>query len=404
MTRSQQARAHEMDTERWSASKAARKAVRLRNSVVNNLTRNPVIAETFATEFQSLHEQKTEIYRRSGYGSLVAAQLASSGLQTPHNPAVDPHAFIKMGIERRDEYADTVLGADTFITSPNFYATVAAAADTLDESDVRFLYEKDFQFGEEISRKGFILFPEIQHFCVDEEVNAVEELIAITWRIATDPNTGDKTVKVTTWTDCNGPMEFEGFTLMRENAAREGHPYPDIVPSSYASAPLELGGEFELEVDATDLEARAVKLPATDAIGEFTGDAIRGQLLPVWSIKFVMAFTRLARQKRNVVEKFAKGLPKKGPGAPRPDKPQPHYDVRVVTLNQAVERGMDVGRDHEPKDSTGRQYKNRFVVGIHKVRQWYPSRGQHEVIFRGPFIKGPDGAPLLVRPVAWALK
>ena len=35
-------------------------------------------------------------------------------------------------------------------------------------------------------------------------------------------------------------------------------------------------------------------------------------------------------------------------------------------------------------------------VRIHKVRQYYPSEGVHKVIFRGPYIEGPDGAPLLV--------
>jgi hypothetical protein len=32
---------------------------------------------------------------------------------------------------------------------------------------------------------------------------------------------------------------------------------------------------------------------------------------------------------------------------------------------------------------------------MHKVRQWYPSENTHRIIWRGPYIKGPDGAPLL---------
>jgi hypothetical protein len=32
---------------------------------------------------------------------------------------------------------------------------------------------------------------------------------------------------------------------------------------------------------------------------------------------------------------------------------------------------------------------------MHKVNQWYPSLGQHRVRFRGPYIKGPAGKPLL---------
>jgi hypothetical protein len=32
---------------------------------------------------------------------------------------------------------------------------------------------------------------------------------------------------------------------------------------------------------------------------------------------------------------------------------------------------------------------------MHRVRQWYPAEQQHKVIYRGPYIKGPEGKPLL---------
>jgi hypothetical protein len=42
-----------------------------------------------------------------------------------------------------------------------------------------------------------------------------------------------------------------------------------------------------------------------------------------------------------------------------------------------------------------RGYHHRWVVRMHKVRQWYPSEGMHKIIWRGPYIKGPANAPLL---------
>lgn len=36
-----------------------------------------------------------------------------------------------------------------------------------------------------------------------------------------------------------------------------------------------------------------------------------------------------------------------------------------------------------------------------KVRQWYPGRQEHRVIWRGPYIKGPAGAPLMVGEKAY---
>jgi hypothetical protein len=41
---------------------------------------------------------------------------------------------------------------------------------------------------------------------------------------------------------------------------------------------------------------------------------------------------------------------------------------------------------------------------MHKVRQYYPSLDAHKVIWRGPYIKGPDGAPLLTGGKALAIR
>jgi hypothetical protein len=32
---------------------------------------------------------------------------------------------------------------------------------------------------------------------------------------------------------------------------------------------------------------------------------------------------------------------------------------------------------------------------MHKVNQWYPSEGRHKVIYRCPYVKGPEGKPML---------
>jgi hypothetical protein len=52
---------------------------------------------------------------------------------------------------------------------------------------------------------------------------------------------------------------------------------------------------------------------------------------------------------------------------------------------------------------TAREWQHRWVVRMHKVRQWYPRLQQHKVIYRGPYIKGPDDKPLLGGEVVRAL-
>ncbi|MGW0950004.1 hypothetical protein ACWD4O_46830 [Streptomyces sp. NPDC002623] len=46
-------------------------------------------------------------------------------------------------------------------------------------------------------------------------------------------------------------------------------------------------------------------------------------------------------------------------------------------------------------------YHHRWPVRMHKVRQWYPSLQEHRVIWRGPYIKGPAGAPPVIGEKAY---
>ncbi|MFD8474299.1 hypothetical protein ACFV2E_19925 [Streptomyces globisporus] len=49
----------------------------------------------------------------------------------------------------------------------------------------------------------------------------------------------------------------------------------------------------------------------------------------------------------------------------------------------------------------GRVYSRRWPVRMHKVRQWYTSTQEHRLIWRGPYIKGPADAPLLMGEKAY---
>lgn len=82
----------------------------------------------------------------------------------------------------------------------------------------------------------------------------------------------------------------------------------------------------------------------------------------------------------------------------RPDtKPQKWEQVRVVQLRRFHQAAS--------ADTSHRQvnWQHSWVVRMHKVRQWYPSLGRHQVIFRGPYIKGPTDAPLLAGEKVQAL-
>ena len=46
---------------------------------------------------------------------------------------------------------------------------------------------------------------------------------------------------------------------------------------------------------------------------------------------------------------------------------------------------------------------HRWVVQMHRVRQWYPREDRHKIIWRGPYVKGPPDKPLLDGTVVRAL-
>ncbi|TVL89797.1 hypothetical protein [Streptomyces sp. SAJ15] len=73
----------------------------------------------------------------------------------------------------------------------------------------------------------------------------------------------------------------------------------------------------------------------------------------------------------------------------------PTRTVRAVTLRQTL-------RPQENADGTGdharRIYRHRWFVKAHRVQQYYPSRGEHQTIWRGPYLVAPAGcedAPIL---------
>jgi hypothetical protein len=60
--------------------------------------------------------------------------------------------------------------------------------------------------------------------------------------------------------------------------------------------------------------------------------------------------------------------------------------VRVITLRQA---------EAHPGGESDREYHHRWVVRGHWRKQWYASQNRNVPIWISPYVKGPEGAPLL---------
>lgn len=116
--------------------------------------------------------------------------------------------------------------------------------------------------------------------------------------------------------------------------------------------------------------------------------------------KAVLATFQLARQ-ANLAQtdvQRIKGQPLSKAAKRRGDKPRPDGDVRVVRLRfQAA-----AARTATPDDATGtgasRTYRHRFTVGFPDGfwrNTWYPKSQHHRPQWIAPYLKGPEGAPLL---------
>jgi hypothetical protein len=74
----------------------------------------------------------------------------------------------------------------------------------------------------------------------------------------------------------------------------------------------------------------------------------------------------------------------------------PNYgDIVYVTLRRA--RQKPGGGDSDPEF----EYSHRFMVSGHWRHQWYPSKGEHHLIWVDPFIKGPEDRPLIIKDRVW---
>ena len=74
----------------------------------------------------------------------------------------------------------------------------------------------------------------------------------------------------------------------------------------------------------------------------------------------------------------------------------PTRTIRYVTLRQTLRRPDD--SQLGDGDHAGRIYRHRWFVRPHRANQFYPSTGEHQRIWRGPYLVVPagcEGAPIL---------
>lgn len=378
----------------WSASQAAFRVVAKRAEIIERASDNPVLILNYQSVLRTVLDVFTERLIGSDCAPDQAPALAlslitdSSGF-TPR----DPHLIARLEQSQRRRSLAPLKVGESYVISPAMHATVNAAAGTLTKENLQRWRSDDL-----LDEVGVLLLPEIQMVHADGRA-VPDEVIMLSWSTGMFTNPLDrshtKCIFTTAWFDGDGPILSHGWTIARRTAKENGTP----LPSYYIIADTRLSLDIDDPDGANYLSAGSLfgspdaHLPETESeiVGEYTGETIHTPDISEWMTKYLFAFMGLARQ----------GIPSVRPYREMrgPDMPPRRYDeVRVVQLRSFTQLG-----DVRQEDGTTRQLHHRWVVRMHKVNQWYPSEGVHRIIWRGPFIKGPEGAPLLAGEKVQAL-
>ncbi|MCX4920248.1 hypothetical protein [Streptomyces sp. NBC_00687] len=286
--------------------------------------------------------------------------------------------------------------AEVLVISPAAHAAVMAAAATLEPADVSTLdRERDIPM-----RTALLVLPE--PVVVVNRTGSLSDTRAFGWQFITQhqilPTAQYPGVRISTFMDRDGPVQPAGWRQAVSHARASGSPLPPLMPDGMYG----MRGDACLALESTETIARLsedyrqMQDVLTQAsqwraepvleMGEWAGGRVVDRY-DDFAARYMFAFWRLLSQGVT-----AAGLPQSPAvraAAQRSDTPQ-DPDVRVIRLAAPSPRQSDEA------GGAKRVYSHRWPVRMHKVRQWYPSHQEHRVIWRGPYLKGPTDAPLMM--------
>lgn len=287
--------------------------------------------------------------------------------------------------------------AQLYVLSPHMCDVVIAAAQTLTIEDLKLLTNEDLP-----SPTGLLVLP---HPVIVKTVGGdLGDDRAFHWRgpvnlpaVGPDKKWRDlPAVRLAAYHDTNGPVRPDSFVDFAARARALGNPLPPLLLDAIRLFPFEYQTISDQQAShdrfVTAAQQTAQRLRDMSAASGRDEDRVVGEYRPgdeihdsddTFTVSFLYAFWRLCEQRIAVTTDAPVGhaahvLAERAGVSP---------EVRVVQLRQtsATKSG----------ERLNREWKHRWPVRIHKVRQWYPSEQRHKVIMRGPYIKGPADKPLI---------
>jgi hypothetical protein len=398
-SRSKRDRTREQAKE-WSPLAAAREARMLRDETLRLLPGNQLL---LATAQESALEGLQAIYRGARAGGMdeddaktyaLALTIGAVGRKPPWSRAnPDLKGYAQWLAAQR---VQLLQNADVLVASPAVHAAVMAAAATLEIAETATLDRAS----DLVVPTGLLLLPE--PIILTNRNGSMSDVRAYGWDFADlhsnypDHATAVPGVRVTSFMDRDGPLQPEAWREQTAMLRAAGYRFPRLIPDGeegmaangalkdLSTQELQETSEAVNEVHAA-LRANTPQQPAA-IVGEWQAGQPVDDRQATFTRRYMFAFWRLLAQDSLVIQDSAPGT---GPGGGRRAPTADDSGVRVVQLGAPRRQPGEAA-------PSGRAYHHRWPVRMHKVRQWYPSLGEHRIIWRGPYIKGPADAPLLM--------
>lgn len=375
----------------WTPAGAARAARDARVATVTYLSRTDLARTAYAGSLM----REYDIKLRTFGGNQHMALLSLFGGMGYDQPPKNWHAAAETVLA--DE-ARNLGQAQLYVLSPSMCDVVIAAAQTLTVEDLELFEDTDLP-----TPTGLLMLPE--PLIVRAVDGALADLRALTW---TTPATAflaspkqrkvieSPAARVSAYYDTYGPVRPDGFLEFQAHARSRGITLPPLHLDAIRTFAFDHSEENDPDVlrrgaeaarAAGDREREAMNDAGMDServIGEYEPGSTIADQDGSLHLRLLAAFWRLCAQRigeqSNAPLTHSAKITAQRTGAPP--------DVRVVQV-RTPERSPDSG------DERSVDWQHRWVVRMHKVRQWYPSLNTHKIIYRGPYVKGPANKPLL---------
>lgn len=278
--------------------------------------------------------------------------------------------------------AEKVRDAPIFLLNDEMLDVVIAAAKSLSPDDLAGLTEEDLP-----QPTGFLMLPRDMYVSDPTGAVPVSDIRAISWRFSDICSEGVWSIgaRVALWSKTEGGEADEGYRALLESLRGQWLPELVHIGATWIDRSVFAGmtqAKMAEEVEAARDRLQHLALPPLDELeaGVHSRDDVIDDRSKTFPQAFLFAFSRLCDQGIGEDETVGERIPAVG------RKGGPTRDVRVVTLRKRRARSKG--------ESEAVEWSHRWVVQMHKRRQWYPSKQHHKVIFVGPFVKGPEGKPL----------